>query len=84
MDKRMENSGCQGCKISMFCSNRGNEEGCETNLKAAGLAFVIPLIGIVAILAVGDIYMEESVTALLILIFLVIYFVLIKLCNPRF
>ena len=55
-----------------------------STVAAAGLAFVIPLIGIVAILAVGDIYMEESVTALLILIFLVIYFVLIKLCNPRF
>lgn len=80
----VDNTGCSGCKIGMFCGNRGRDEGCETSLKAVCLAFVIPLIAIVSILAVGQVYLDESISVMLIVLFLVLYFFSIKLLKPRF
>lgn len=79
-----ENIGCSGCKISMFCSHRNEDGGCETSLKAVMLAFVLPLIAIVVILSVSNTYFSEIVSALLILCFLAVYYLAIWLLKPKF
>jgi hypothetical protein len=77
---------CNGCKISMFCSRKDKEksEPCDTNLKAVLIAFVIPLIGIVLLLAVAQGRVGEGYQALGILVFLALYFLLIRIIRPNF
>ena len=79
-----EKFGCSGCKISMFCGHKDEGVACETSLKAVAIAFVIPLIAIVVILAVGQLYFDEILSALAILCFLILYFLAIRLIKPKF
>lgn len=77
---------CNGCKISMFCSRKDNKEGqlCETSLKAVLLAFVIPLCCIVLLLALAQGRVGEGWTALGVLLFLELYYLVIKIAKPDF
>lgn len=77
---------CHGCKISMFCQGKDKEVGqpCETNLKAVLVAFVVPLVCMVLLLVVAKGRVGEGWAALAILVFLVLYFLVIKLLKPNF
>ncbi|MCM1371627.1 MAG: SoxR reducing system RseC family protein [Bacteroides sp.] len=77
---------CSGCKISMFCGRRNKEtsQPCETNLRAVGVAFVIPLMCIVLVLALAHDRIGEGWTALIILVVLAVYFLGIRLWKPDF
>lgn len=77
---------CSGCKISMFCSRKNKEtsQPCDTNLRAVGVAFVIPLVCIVMVLALAHGRIGEGWTALIILAVLAIYFLGIRLWKPDF
>ena len=79
-----EKFGCSGCKISMFCGHRNEDGGCETSLKAVAISFVLPLIAIVVILSLGQLYFNELISALLIVFFLILYFLAIRLIKPKF
>lgn len=68
----------------MFCGHKDEGVACETSLKAVAIAFVIPLIAIVGILAVGQLYFDEIISALAILCFLTLYFLAIRLIKPKF
>lgn len=77
---------CHGCKISMFCSrkNKDSSQPCETNLWAVCVAFVVPLLGIVLILALAQDRVGEGWSALSILLFLALYFLALKLMKIEF
>ena len=77
---------CSGCKISMFCSRKNKEtsQPCDTNLCAVGVAFVIPLVCIVLVLALAHGRMGEGWTALVVLGVLALYFLGIWLWKPDF
>lgn len=77
---------CSGCKISMFCSRKNKETSqlCDTNLRAVGVAFVIPLVCIVLVLALAHGRMDEGWTALAVLGVLALYFLGIWLWKPDF
>lgn len=77
---------CSGCKISMFCSRRNKEtsQPCDTNLRAVGVAFVIPLVCIVMVLVLAHGRIGEGWTALIILVVLALYFLCIRLWKPDF
>lgn len=80
------NIDCSGCRISMFCSRKGDDSGqpCETSLKAVSVAFLIPLLCIVLILALAQNRLEEGWTVLLIFAVLAVYFLLVRLVKPDF
>ncbi len=77
---------CSGCKISMFCSRKNKEtsQPCETNLRAVAVAFVIPLVCIVLVLALAHGRVEEGWTALIILGVLAVYLLGIRLLKLDF
>lgn len=77
---------CSGCKISMFCSRKDKQEGqaCETDLRAVVVAFVIPLLGIVLLLAVAHGRVGDGWASLGILLFLALYFLIIRWLKPDF
>lgn len=77
---------CSGCKVSMFCSrkNKDTSRPCDTNLRAVGVAFVIPLLCIVVVLALAHGRVGEGWTALVILAVLAVYFLGIRLWKPDF
>lgn len=77
---------CSGCKISMFCKQKSgaDTQSCETKLKAVAVAFVIPLIGIVVLLLLANGRMSDGWAAFCVLLFLVIYFLIIKIIAPKF
>lgn len=77
---------CSGCKVSMFCSrkNKDTSRPCDTNLRAVGVAFVIPLLCIVVVLALAHGRVGEGWTALIILAVLAVYFLGIRLWKPDF
>ncbi len=77
---------CAGCKISMFCKQKSGADmqSCETKLKAVAVAFIVPLIGIVALLWLANGRMSDGWAALCVLLFLAIYFLIIKIIAPKF
>ena len=77
---------CHGCKISMFCSRKDKEtsQPCETSLVAVGVAFVLPLVCIVLILFLAQGRVGEGWAALAVLLFLVIYFLVIRMLKIDF
>ena len=83
---KTDNIECHGCKISMFCSRKDKEtsQPCDTNLKAVGVAFVVPLVCIVLILTLAQGRVGEGWAALAILVFLAVYFMVIKLLKIDF
>lgn len=80
------NFDCTGCKVSMFCSRNGKElsQPCGTSLKAVLIAFVIPTISVALILAVAEGRIDEILTALGTLLFLVIYFFTVRAMKIDF
>lgn len=80
------NFDCSGCKVSMFCSSKGKElsQPCKTSYKAILIAFVIPTICVALILAVAEGRIDEILTALGILLFLVIYFFTVRAMRIDF
>lgn len=77
---------CHGCKISMFCSRKDKEtsQPCDTSLVAVGVAFVLPLVCIVLILFLAQGRVGEGWAALAVLLFLVIYFLVIRMLKIDF
>ena len=73
---------CVGCKLSALCGShaKGNlRESCGVNLWAVLLAFILPMIGIVVLLTLVQGRICDEWAALVILLFLVIYYALLKL-----
>ncbi len=83
---KTDNIECHGCKISMFCSRKDKEtaQPCETNLVAVGVAFVLPLVCIVLILFLAQGRVGEGWAALAVLLFLSLYFLLIRMLKIDF
>lgn len=77
---------CHGCKISMFCSRKDKEtsQPCDTSLVAVGVAFVLPLVCIVLILFLAQGRVGEGWAALAVLLFLVLYFLVIRMLKIDF
>ena len=80
------NMECHGCKISMFCSRKDKEtsQPCDTSLVAVGVAFVLPLVCIVLILFLAQGRVGEGWAALAVLLFLVLYFLVIRMLKIDF
>ena len=83
---KTDNIECHGCKISMFCSRKDKEttQPCETNLVAVGVAFVLPLVCIVLILFLAQGRVGEGWAALAVLLFLLLYFLVIRMLKIDF
>ncbi len=83
---KTDNIECHGCKISMFCSRKDKEtaQPCDTNLVAVGVAFVLPLVCIVLILFLAQGRVGEGWAALAVLMFLLLYFLVIKMLKINF
>ena len=77
---------CHGCKISMFCSRKDKEtsQPCDTSLVAVGVAFVLPLVCIVLILFLAQGRVGEGWAALAVLLFLLLYFLVIRMLKIDF
>lgn len=77
---------CHGCKISMFCSRKDKEtsQPCNTSLVAVGVAFVLPLVCIVLILFLAQGRVGEGWAALAVLLFLLLYFLVIRMLKIDF
>lgn len=77
---------CHGCKISMFCSRKNKEtsQPCDTSLVAVGVAFVLPLVCIVLILFLAQGRVGEGWAALAVLLFLLLYFLVIRMLKIDF
>lgn len=83
---KTDNIDCHGCKISMFCSRKDKEtdQPCDTNLAAVGVAFVLPLACIVLILFLAQGRVGEGLAALAVLLFLLLYFLVIRMLKIDF
>ena len=83
---KTDNIECHGCKISMFCSRKDKEaaQPCDTNLVAVGVAFVLPLVCIVLILFFAQGRIGEGWAAMVVLMFLLLYFLVIKMLKIDF
>ena len=77
---------CHGCKISMFCNRKDKEtsQPCDTSLVAVGVAFVLPLVCIVLILFLAQGRVGEGWAALAVLLFLLLYFLVIRMLKIDF
>lgn len=84
--KELSNIDCSGCKISMFCRHSSVEkpQSCTTSLKAITLAFVVPLIGIFVLLCMSHERIGEQLSAVLVILFLAVYYLIIRLLKPNF
>jgi positive regulator of sigma E activity len=70
----------------MFCSRKDKEtdQPCDTNLAAVGVAFVLPLVCIVLILFLAQGRVGEGLAALAVLLFLLLYFLVIRMLKIDF
>lgn len=80
------NIDCSGCKLSMFCKHDEvkTQGTCTTSLKAVALAFIVPLIGILILLCVLNGQISELSSAIIVTLFLIIYYLIIRLLKPKF
>jgi positive regulator of sigma E activity len=70
----------------MFCSRKDKDtaQPCDTNLAAVGVAFVLPLVCIVLILLLAQGRVGEGLAALAVLLFLLLYFLVIRMLKIDF
>jgi positive regulator of sigma E activity len=70
----------------MFCSRKDKDtaQPCDTNLAAVGVAFVLPLVCIVLILFLAQGRVGEGLAALAVLLFLLLYFLVIRMLKIDF
>ena len=81
-DSREHKEACVGCKLSALCGSQAKgevHEPCKVNLWAVSLAFILPTIGIVALLTLVQGRISDGWAAFAILLFLTVYYALLKL-----